>query len=108
MTYFAVTRDAGPNWTDGKSAFEQPGIAEHTAFMNALAEEGTVLFAGPLAGTEHRRIHVLLIINAESEADVHNRLAADPWAQTQRLVTTAVDSWIPIVGADRLTARSTA
>jgi uncharacterized protein YciI len=107
MTYFAVTRDAGPTWTDGKGAFEQPGVAEHTAFMSALADEGIVLFAGPLAGSEHHRIHVLLIIDAESEADVHDRLADDPWAQIQRLVTTTVDPWIPIVGADRLTASQT-
>jgi uncharacterized protein YciI len=104
MTYFAVTRHAGPGWTDGKGAFEQPSSDEHSAFMNSLADEGFVLCAGPLAGSENRRIQVLLIVNADSEADVHKSLAADPWAQAQRLVTTSVDSWIPLVGADRLTA----
>jgi uncharacterized protein YciI len=104
MTYFAVTRDAGPGWTDGKGAFEQPGVDEHSAFMNVLADRGIVLCAGPLAGSEHRRIHVLLVIQAENEAEVHQHLAADPWAQTQQLVTTSVDPWIPIVGADRLTS----
>jgi uncharacterized protein YciI len=102
MTYFAVTRDAGPGWTDGKGAFEQPGVDEHSAFMNALAQQGVVLCAGPLAGSEHGRIHVLLIVNAASESDVHRRLAADPWGQAQRLVTTAVDPWTLLVGADRL------
>jgi uncharacterized protein YciI len=104
VTYFAVTRDAGPGWADEKGAFEQPGVDEHAAFMNALADQGIVLFAGPLAGSEHGRIHVLLIINADSEAEVHDHLAADPWAQTQRLVTTRVDPWNLFVGADRLTA----
>jgi len=103
MTYFVVTRDAGPGWTDGLGAFDQPGVDEHTAFMNALAGQGVVLCAGPLAGSEHQRIHVLLLVNAESEADVRERLAADPWARAQRLVTRKVDSWIPIVGANRLT-----
>ena len=60
--------------------------------------------AGPLAGSEHGRIHVLLIINADSETDVHDRLAADPWADTQRLVTTSVQAWNLFVGADRLSA----
>src|SRR6266508_2472183 len=92
MSYFVVHRDAGPAWTDGKGAFEQPGVDEHAAFMNTLGEDGIVLFAGPLAGTEQGRIRVLLIIDAESEADIHDRLAADPWAQTQRLVTTSVES----------------
>ena len=93
MSYFAVIRDAGPAWTDGKGAFEQPGVDDHAAFMNALADEGIVLFAGPLAGSEHGRIRALLI---------HDRLAADPWAQAQRLVTTSVEPWNLFVGADRI------
>lgn len=102
MSYFAVIRDAGPAWTDGKGAFEQPGVDDHAAFMNALAEEGIVLFAGPLAGSEHGRIRALLIVNADNEAVIHDRLAADPWAQTQRLVTKSVEPWNLFVGADRI------
>jgi uncharacterized protein YciI len=102
VTYFAVTRDAGPAWTEGKGAFEQPGVEDHTAFMNTLAEEGLVLFAGPLAGSEQGRIHVLLIANADNESDIRDRLAADPWTQSQRLIIRSVESWNLIVGADRL------
>ena len=40
---------------------------DHAAFMSALADEGFVLFAGPLAGSEHDRIRVLLIADAGSE-----------------------------------------
>ena len=36
--------------------------------MNKLADEGFVLFAGPLAGSERDRIRVLLIAEAASEA----------------------------------------
>ena len=60
MSYFVVIRDAGPGWTDGKGAFEQPGVNDHAAFMNALADEGIVLFAGPLAGSERERIRALV------------------------------------------------
>ena len=102
MSYFAVIRDAGPAWTDGKGAFEQPGVDEHAAFMDALAEEGIVLFAGPLAGSEHGRIRVLLIAHAANEAVIHDRLAADPWAQAERLVTACVEPWNLFVGADRI------
>ena len=86
MSYFVVNRDAGPAWTDGKGAFEQAGVDEHAAFMNTLAADGIVLFAGPLAGTEQGRIRALLIINAESEADVHDRLAADLFVGADRLL----------------------
>ena len=104
MSYFAVLRDAGPAWTDGNGAFEQLGVDAHAAFMNALAEEGLVLFAGPLAGSEHGRIRVLLIVKADSEAVVLDRLAADPWAQAGRLVTTSIEPWNLFVGADRIAA----
>ena len=78
MSLFAVTRVAGPSWTDGKGAFEQPAVNDHAAFMNNLADEGFVLFAGPLAGSERDRIRVLLIAEAESETDIRRRLADDP------------------------------
>ncbi len=108
MSLFAVTREAGPSWTEGKGAFEQPAVNDHTAFMNRLAEEGIVLFAGPLAGSEHARIRVLLIAEAASETDIHRRLADDPWLRTQRLVTTSVEPWNLLVGAERLGAQPAA
>lgn len=108
MSLFAVTREAGPSWTEGKGAFEQPAVNDHAAFMNRLAEDGFVLFAGPLAGSEHDRIRVLLIAEAASETDIHRRLADDPWLRTQRLVTTSVEPWNLLVGAERLCTQPTA
>lgn len=108
MSLFAVTREAGPSWIDGKGAFEQPAVNDHGAFMGELAEAGFVLFAGPLAGTEADRIRVLLIAEANSEADVHKRLADDPWERTDRVVTTSVEPWLLFAGADRLGAKSAA
>ena len=104
MSLFAVTREAGAGWTVGKGAFEQPALNDHAAFMNNLANEGFVLFAGPLAGSENDRIRVLLIADADSEADIHRRLADDPWERVQRLVTTNVEPWNLLVGAERLGA----
>ena len=108
MSLFAVTREAGPSWTEGKGAFEQPAVNDHATFMNQLAEEGFVLFAGPLAGSEHDRIRVLLIAQAASETDIHRRLADDPWQRTQRVVTTSVEPWNLLVGAERLGAQPAA
>ena len=73
--------------------------------MNSLAGEGFVLFAGPLAGSEHGRIRVLLIAEAANEADINRRLADDPWVRTQRLVTTSVEAWSLMLGGERLTSR---
>ena len=104
MSYFAVIREAGPSWAEGKGIFAQPAVRVHAAFMNALADEGFVLFGGPLAGSEHGRVRALLIVNADSEAEIHRRLADDPWAREQRLVTTSVEPWNLFVGAERLGA----
>jgi uncharacterized protein YciI len=102
MSLFAVTREAGPGWTDGKGAFEQPNVNDHAAFMNSLADEGFVVLAGPLGGSEHDRIRVLLIVEAASEAEINRRFADDPWALTQRLAIRSVEAWNLLVGAERL------
>jgi uncharacterized protein YciI len=104
MSHFAVTREAGPAWTDGKGTFEQPGVNDHAAFMNDLADQGFVLFAGPLAGSEHGRIRALVIVDAADEAEIHRRLADDPWTLAQRLVIVRIESWNLFVGAERLAA----
>jgi uncharacterized protein YciI len=70
--------------------------------MNALADEGLVLFAGPLAGSEQGRIRVLLISDAASKDEISRRLADDPWKRAQRLTTVSVEPWNLLVGAARL------
>jgi uncharacterized protein len=104
MSYFVVHREAGPRWTDGKSAFEQPGAAEHSAFMNQLAEQGFVLLAGPLAGSEQDRIRVAVIIKAVDAAEIRERLADDPWARAEMLRVASVEPWNVFVGGERLAA----
>jgi uncharacterized protein YciI len=98
MSLFAVTREAGPGWTEGKGAFEQEAVNDHAAFMNDLAAEGVVRFAGPLAGTEHDRSRFVLVDEADSEDDLSRGLADDPWERTQRVVTTSVEPWLLLVG----------
>jgi uncharacterized protein YciI len=105
MSLFAVTREAGPAWIDGKGAFEQPAVSHHAAFMNDLADGGVILFAGPLAGSEAGRIRVLLIADAADAADIRRRLADDPWEITHRVVTMTIEPWNLLVGTDRLPAQ---
>jgi uncharacterized protein len=103
MSYYAVTRESGPAWADG-GIFAQPAADEHAAFMNELAADGFVLFGGPLSGTENGRVRVLLIVDAESDAEIDRRLADDPWAPTGHLVTEGIEPWKILVGAQRLAA----
>jgi uncharacterized protein YciI len=101
MSLFVVIREAGQGWTDG-GAFDQPQVNDHAAFMNTLVGDGFVHFAGPLAGSEQGRIRALVIVDAENEADIHARLAEDPWAVAQLLVTASIEPWSLFVGANRL------
>jgi len=103
VSTFAVIREAGPGWQDG-GIYEQPAVNEHAAFMNALADSGFILFAGPLAGTEHGRVRVLLILNARDEDEIQRQLADDPWIPTEQLVTVSIEPWQILVGAERLAA----
>jgi uncharacterized protein YciI len=99
MSLFAVIREAGPAWKAG-GIFEQPSATDHAAFMKMVADEGFVLFGGPLAGSEQGRVHVLLIVDADSEADIHHCLADDPWVPTEQLVTVSIEPWKILVGDD--------
>jgi uncharacterized protein YciI len=102
MGLYAVVREAGPEWTDGRGAFDQPGVQAHAAFMDDLASERFVLCAGPLAGSESGRMRALVIIDASDEDEVKERLGRDPWARAERLVNTSIEPWTLFVGADRL------
>jgi uncharacterized protein YciI len=107
VSLFAVVREAGDGWADG-GIDRQPNVAEHAAFMQALAHEGFVLFAGPLAGSERGRLRVLLIADGDDEAEIHRRLAADPWLQSRQLLTVSVEPWTVVAGADRIAAAAAA
>jgi uncharacterized protein YciI len=104
MGYFAVIREAGPAWTEGMGISGQAAVGDHTAFMNTLADQGFVVFGGPLAGSEHGRLRVLLIVSAGSEAEIHGRLGDDPWVRTEHLLTASVEPWNVFVGAQRLSS----
>jgi uncharacterized protein YciI len=101
MSYYSVTRVAGPAWQDGGIA-AQPGVSDHAAFMNGLADDGFVLFAGPLAGTEAGRLRALVIVSADSEQTIHDRLANDPWTRSEHLQITNIEPWNIFVGVERL------
>jgi uncharacterized protein YciI len=106
MSYFAVTREAGPAWAAG-GILEQPAGHDHAAFMTALADEAFVLFGGPLAGSEQGRVRVLLVVDSDSQAEIYRRLADDPWALTNQLRIVSIEPWKILVGAERLSSAVT-
>ena len=86
--WFVVERRSGPEWDPIRALEEQSGWHVHAEFMDALVDTGFIVLGGPLAD-EHR---VILVIEAESEADVRATLERDPWSESH-LVVASVDRW---------------
>jgi uncharacterized protein YciI len=101
VSLFAVVREAGPGWAAGGIS-RQSEVDEHAAFMDALVREEFLLVAGPLAGTEQGRLRVLLVVDAEDEAEIESRLAGDPWQRNGQLLTTSVESWKILTAGERV------
>src|ERR1700733_12285147 len=92
---FAVINTRSPKWDHGKSMEEHEGWRAHADFMNALVADGFVLLGGPLAGTRD----VLLIVRAESEAEIEARLADDVWIVNDLLRRRSIAPWSLRLGA---------
>jgi uncharacterized protein YciI len=77
--YFLVERAKGPAWDHSKRRREQVGWDAHAGFMDGLAEEGFVVLGGPIG--EGDGDNALMIIAADSEAELRARLGEDPWGE---------------------------
>jgi len=87
MFHVLLRRD-GPQWDASLPLEEQSDWKAHAAFMDALVERGFIVLGGPLAD-EHRVVHA---VEAESEEEVRETLARDPWSGTH-LVVDSIDPW---------------
>jgi uncharacterized protein YciI len=78
----------GGSWDFGLDMREQAGWDEHARLMDELAGDGFIVLGGPL---DERR--VMLVVEADSAAEVGARLAADPWAQNGMLSIESIEPW---------------
>ena len=95
--YYLVERAKGPAWDHSRGRRDQDGWDAHAAFMDALAEEGVVLLGGPMGEGDGE--NALLIVDAESEAEIRARLAEDPWTDDM-LTIESVKPWSVWLRAD--------
>lgn len=96
MARFVVTRAPGPEWNPAKAMREQAAWEPHAAFMDALSDEGFVVYGGP-AGDRNK---VVLVFDAPSEPAIRARLALDPSSEAGVLSTVAVEPWAIWLGGD--------
>ena len=87
-TFHVVLVRSGPEWDPSRPMEEQSGWAEHASFMDGLVDAGFLVLGGPLAD-EHRVVHV---VEAESEDEIRETFARDPWSETHLRVD-AIDPW---------------
>jgi len=95
--FFVVRMVPGPGWKSELPMREQPGWAEHAAFMDALAAEGFIVLGGPLGGGDVK----LHVVQAPGEAVIRTRLAADPWSATRQIEIWDVRPWTVLLDGRR-------
>ena len=88
--YYLVTRAWGPAWDPTRTRRGQDGWDAHAAFMDALADEGFVVLGGPVGEIDTGR--AVLLVRAESEEAVRDRLARDPWPE-ELLNIQSIERW---------------
>ncbi len=88
MSIFAVIEERFGAWDWSRDLRDQDGFADHAAVMDALVADGFIVLGGPVGEGKH----VLLIVDADDSADVHARLAVDPWIG-ERLRVTRIEPW---------------
>lgn len=86
---FLAFSSAGPSRDFSKDTRQQPFWDEHAAFIDQLVEDGFILMGGPLVDEGGS----LLIINAEDENEVRERLKNDPWMQHGILKLESIKRW---------------
>ena len=86
---FVVISSAGPNRDRSMSTREQPLWNEHAAFIDQLVAEGFILMGGPLVDESS----AMLIVNADDENAVREKLKDDPWYTHGILKLESVKRW---------------
>jgi uncharacterized protein YciI len=86
---FIVISSAGPNRDLSKGTREQPFWDEHAAFIDQLVADGFILIGGPLVDEGGS----LLIVNAEDENEVKEKMKTDPWLERSILKQESIKRW---------------
>jgi uncharacterized protein YciI len=94
--YFVVMREQGPSWNPSRAMREQDLWPEHVEYVNAAAEKGFLLMAGPYGDGDPYR--AMLVVSAASPEEAAARLEEGPWTTGRVLETRSVDRWEVLVG----------
>jgi uncharacterized protein YciI len=99
-TFLAIS-SAGPNRDSSKGTREQPFWDEHAAFIDRLVDEGFILMGGPLVDEAGMPYGALLIVRAEDQNEVREKLKNDPWFMRGILKLESVKRWEIFIDAKK-------
>jgi uncharacterized protein len=86
---FVVISSAGPHRDFSKGTREQPFWDEHAAFIDQLVADGFILMGGPLVDEGGS----LLILKAQDENEVKEKMKNDPWLKHGILKQKSIKRW---------------
>ena len=89
MSLYVVESTAGAARDLSLDSREQPFWDEHAAFIDALVASGFMVLGGPFPDEGG----AMIVVRAESEADVYARLEPDPWYRNDILRMARVHRW---------------
>ena len=87
--FYLATSVAGPNRDLNKGSREQPYWNDHARFIDNLVEDGFMVMGGPLSDEGG----AMIIVSADSEQAVRDRLKDDPWTTHGILQLESVRRW---------------
>ena len=90
---FVAISSAGPNRDLSRGTRDQPFWDEHAAFIDRLVGESSILMGGPLVDEAGMPQGALLIVNAEDENEVREKLKNDPWFEHGILKLESIKRW---------------
>ena len=90
MTVFAVQYAY-----DHRSSRRDEVRPEHRAYLGGLVDQGTLLASGPWSDGDPG---ALLLVSADSVADVDRLLDADPFVREGLVADRTVREWTPVFG----------
>jgi uncharacterized protein YciI len=91
-TWYVLLHTPGPAVPDGEKVFEQPGIAEHFAFLQRRADAGELVAAGPFGDAPDGAGMTVLDVPSLEDAD---RLAReDDQSVVTGVLAVSVRPWL--------------
>ena len=89
MDYYVLRLERGGPWDWSCDMRELDGWDEHARFMDDLVDKGSIILGGPLEG-DRETMH---IIAADSEHEVRDLFASDPWWLNGMLRPVRIERW---------------